>query len=252
MARVRARRCARGCSTEVGRASAARVGDGRAARAPAQRDDAADAAARASRGVYSPERAPAPAAGDGAPAAWCGRRRPVPARRAEAEFAYDNERPQHMVDVPAFGIDRRPVTNGAYREFIDDGGYRRRELWTDEGWAWRERERDRAAPATGPAATAACAASTASEPLDPDLPVMHVSWYEADAYARWRGQAPADRGRVGEGGVVGRRGRRASAATRGATSAPDDRAREPRPARLRPGAGGRLPGRSRPYGVPSR
>src|SRR3954447_8952104 len=105
--------------------------------------------------------------------------------RAE-RFAYDNERPRHEVDVPAFEIDRIPVTNGAYMEFVEDGGYRRREWWSEQSWAWREeagtdrplywttdrRERrfDRV------------------EEIDADLPVMHVSWYEADAYARSRGK----------------------------------------------------------------
>ena len=61
-----------------------------------------------------------------------------PLGEPDAEFAYDNERPQHTVHVPAFEIDRTPVTNGAYLEFVEDGGYARSELWTDEGWAWRE------------------------------------------------------------------------------------------------------------------
>src|SRR5207302_1438962 len=57
-----------------------------------------------------------------------------------AGFAYDNERPSHEVDVPAFEIDRLPVTNGEYMEFVEQGGYAQRELWSEEGWAWRESE----------------------------------------------------------------------------------------------------------------
>src|SRR4029450_2506478 len=53
-------------------------------------------------------------------------------------WAYDNERPAHTVDLPAFRIDTTPVTNGAYAEFLADGGYDRPELWTEEGWAWRQ------------------------------------------------------------------------------------------------------------------
>jgi iron(II)-dependent oxidoreductase len=99
-------------------------------------------------------------------------------------FAYDNERPVHEVDLPAFAIERAPVSNAAYARFVD-GGYARRELWSAEGWAWRGSEaverplywtadgRERRFDAT--------------EPLDPALPVMHVSWFEADAYARWAG-----------------------------------------------------------------
>jgi gamma-glutamyl hercynylcysteine S-oxide synthase len=101
-------------------------------------------------------------------------------------FAYDNERPQHQVDLPAFDVDRLPVSNGDYLEFVRDGGYERRELWSPGGWAWRsdehvarplywtsdgrERRFDRV------------------EPIDRNMPVMHVSWFEADAFARWAGK----------------------------------------------------------------
>ena len=100
-------------------------------------------------------------------------------------FAYDNERPPHEVDLPAFEIDRVPVTNGDFREFVDDGGYERRELWSDEGWAWRQAEQ-----ATGPLYWDGAGNERDFErirPIEPSLPVMHVSWFEADAYARWRG-----------------------------------------------------------------
>jgi gamma-glutamyl hercynylcysteine S-oxide synthase len=100
-------------------------------------------------------------------------------------FAYDNERPRHSVELAAYLIDRAPVTNGQYREFVEDGGYRRRDLWSEEGWAFREREgweRPRYW-------TADCGERRFDRTveLEPDLPVMHVSWFEADAYARWRG-----------------------------------------------------------------
>ena len=52
-------------------------------------------------------------------------------------WAYDNERPAHVVDLPAFRIDTTPVTNAAYVEFVEAGGYDDRRWWTDEGWAWR-------------------------------------------------------------------------------------------------------------------
>jgi gamma-glutamyl hercynylcysteine S-oxide synthase len=139
----------------------------------------------AERGVYSPERHPLPG-GEGAAGGTvridAG---PFPLGEPNAEFAYDNERPQHMVHVPAFEIDRTPVTNGAYREFVEEGGYRRSDLWTDEGWAWREENAiERPLYWTG---DGRLRSFDREEPLDPDLPVMHVSWYEADAYARWRG-----------------------------------------------------------------
>ena len=136
-------------------------------------------------GAYSPKRRQLPARG-GAPAGTvlieAGT---FPLGEPDAEFAYDNERPQHSVDVPAFELDRTPVTNGAYLEFVDDGGYRRPELWTDEGWTWRETNAiERPLYWTGDGRVRSF---DRTEPLDPGLPVMHVSWYEADAYARWRG-----------------------------------------------------------------
>jgi iron(II)-dependent oxidoreductase len=97
-------------------------------------------------------------------------------------FAYDNERPRFEIDVPAFEIDRLPVTNGDYIDFVAKGGYFRPEWWSDEGWAWRETEgieRPHYWTADGEAR-----AFDRTAPLDAGKPVMHVSWYEADAYAR--------------------------------------------------------------------
>jgi iron(II)-dependent oxidoreductase len=85
-------------------------------------------------------------------------------------FAYDNERPRHRVELAAFQIARRPVTNASWKRFSEGGGYERREWWSDEGWAWKE-EYD----ATHHAAVAAG---------DPEAPACHVSWFEADAFAR--------------------------------------------------------------------
>jgi iron(II)-dependent oxidoreductase len=85
-------------------------------------------------------------------------------------FAYDNERPRHTVDVPAFRIACRPVTNASWMHFSEGGGYERREWWSDEGWAWKE-EFDithHAGVAAGHPQAAAC----------------HISWFEADAFAR--------------------------------------------------------------------
>jgi gamma-glutamyl hercynylcysteine S-oxide synthase len=101
-------------------------------------------------------------------------------------FAYDNERPRHEVEVAGFEIDRLPATNGEYLEFVDDGGYSRREWWSDEGWAWREKERvERPLFWTGDGRERRF---DAVEEIDPSVPVMHLSWYEADAYARSRGK----------------------------------------------------------------
>jgi iron(II)-dependent oxidoreductase len=90
-------------------------------------------------------------------------------------FAFDNERPRHSVDVGRFAIARRPVTNGSWLHFVEGGGYERREWWSDEGWAWKE-EYDITHPERWPA-----------EAVADDDPVLHVSWFEADAFARSHG-----------------------------------------------------------------
>jgi len=88
-------------------------------------------------------------------------------------FAYDNERPRHERELPAFSVARRPVTNASWLRFAEGGGYVRREWWSDEGWAWKE-EYD----ITHHSGVAAA---------PPRAPVCHVSWFEADAFARSRG-----------------------------------------------------------------
>jgi iron(II)-dependent oxidoreductase len=95
----------------------------------------------------------------------------------ESGFAFDNERPRHAVDVPAFAIARRPVTNATWMHFVEGGGYERREWWSDEGWAWKE-EYDISRPEGW------TADGTAE---DDRQPVLHVSWFEADALARSHG-----------------------------------------------------------------
>jgi iron(II)-dependent oxidoreductase len=88
----------------------------------------------------------------------------------ESGFAYDNERPRHEVELGAFAIARLPVSNASWMRFSEGGGYERREWWSAEGWAWKE-EYDighHPSVATG----------------DPEAPVCHVSWFEADAFAR--------------------------------------------------------------------
>jgi gamma-glutamyl hercynylcysteine S-oxide synthase len=87
-------------------------------------------------------------------------------------FAYDNERPRHRVALEPFAIASAPVSTGEWRTFVAAGGYARREWWSDAGWSWRCRER-----VCGPLAPAGAA---------PGEAVAHVSWYEAQAYARSR------------------------------------------------------------------
>lgn len=101
---------------------------------------------------------------------------------------YDNERGVHEVELDAFRIQRFPVSCGQYQAFIDDGGYRRPELWGARGRAWlaeggatapkhwRREGRDWLTDRFGHTVA-----------VEPDRPVVHVCWHEADAYARWAG-----------------------------------------------------------------
>ena len=103
-------------------------------------------------------------------------------------FAFDNESPRHEILVRPFRIATRLVTNGEYRAFLEDGGYRRPELWLSDGWA-TVRERCWQAPLYWEPLDDIWWTSTLSgfRPVKDDEPVCHVSFYEADAYARWRG-----------------------------------------------------------------
>jgi iron(II)-dependent oxidoreductase len=105
-------------------------------------------------------------------------------------WALDNERPAHEVEVAPFWIDRFPVTNGAFAEFIADGGYARPAWWTPEGWAWRQTaglEHPQFWAGDGAAGWARTRFGW-TEPVPPLEPVQHVCWYEADAFARWAGR----------------------------------------------------------------
>src|SRR3954454_2719443 len=115
-------------------------------------------------------------------------------------FAYDNERPRHMREVAPFRIARHPVTNGTWMRFCEGGGYVRREWWSDEGWAWKEDYDITHHP--GVAAG------------HPDAPACHISWFEADAFARscgarlpteaeWEKAATWTRGNGGTASVLG-------------------------------------------------
>jgi gamma-glutamyl hercynylcysteine S-oxide synthase len=101
-------------------------------------------------------------------------------------FAYDNERPRHRTDVRSFLIGGTPITNASYLTFVEGGGYERREWWSEEGWAWKE-EYDITKPACWTADLRVEWRLNKLEPLDPRRPVVHVSWFEADAFARAHG-----------------------------------------------------------------
>jgi ergothioneine biosynthesis protein EgtB len=100
-------------------------------------------------------------------------------------FAFDNERPRHRAWLEPFELADRLVTVGEYRAFIDDRGYRRPELWLSDGWAARTAGGWRAPLYWNGDGTLFTLAG--ARPLDPHEPVCHLSFYEADAYARWAG-----------------------------------------------------------------
>ncbi|POM24687.1 Iron(II)-dependent oxidoreductase EgtB [Actinomadura rubteroloni] len=104
-------------------------------------------------------------------------------------WAYDNERPGHIVDLPAYHLDVEPVSNAAYQAFIDDGGYDDPRWWDPRGWEWRHSSGKRA-PAFWTREDGAWTRRRFGrvEPVPADEPVQHVCWYEADAYARWAGR----------------------------------------------------------------
>jgi iron(II)-dependent oxidoreductase len=104
-------------------------------------------------------------------------------------WAYDNERPAHRMSLPAFWIDATPVSVSAYRAFVEGGGYDRPQWWSPAGWEWRCQS-ERRAPAFWVRDGQSWLRRRFGrvEPLPDDEPVQHVSWFEADAYARWAGR----------------------------------------------------------------
>jgi ergothioneine biosynthesis protein EgtB len=103
-------------------------------------------------------------------------------------FSFDNETPRHTVHLHPFALSERPVSCGEWLAFIEDDGYARPDLWLSDGWAavqaqgwdapaywFRDGDEQRVFTLHGP------------QPIAPDDPVCHVSYYEADAYARWAG-----------------------------------------------------------------
>lgn len=109
-------------------------------------------------------------------------------------FVFDCETPRHQTYAPPFKLASRAVTNGEYAAFIEDGGYKTPELWLSDGWGVVERE-GWTAPLYWRRAIEGDEESDwiafglrGAQPVDPDAPVAHVSFYEAEAFARWAGK----------------------------------------------------------------
>ena len=107
-----------------------------------------------------------------------------------SDFTFDNEQNPHIVEVKPFSISRVAVTQGEFVAFVEDGGYRRREFWDENGWRWRQ-----SVEAEHPVYWQRESPGRWLRrhfdqwvPLEERVAVIHVNWYEADAYCRWAGR----------------------------------------------------------------
>ncbi|MGD8341517.1 MAG: ergothioneine biosynthesis protein EgtB [Gammaproteobacteria bacterium] len=101
-------------------------------------------------------------------------------------FCFDNETPRHDVLVEPHALGNRLVTNGEYRDFIEDGGYRDTRLWLSDGWSCIQ-QNERSRPLYWSESLDSEFTLSGFRAIDPAAPVCHVSLYEGDAYARWAG-----------------------------------------------------------------
>ncbi len=105
-------------------------------------------------------------------------------------FAFDNESPRHLHHLRPYALANRLVTHGEWAEFIADGGYREPRWWLSAGWEWVRKQQVRAPlywQREGDHAPWLCFTLHGLVPIDPHTPIAHVSYFEADAFARWAG-----------------------------------------------------------------
>jgi len=116
----------------------------------------------------------------------------LPADPRQRGFCFDNETPRHRTYVAPFSLATRLTTNDEYRQFVRDGGYRRADLWLSDGWAtvcaeqWQQ-------PLYWAADQQSEFTLGGVQSVDPNAPVCHLSFFEADAFARWaRARLPSE------------------------------------------------------------